>query len=247
MVNLLYRGVAPLQRARAMVLAGEIGLVKHVEASYLQSWLSQPAWGDWRSDDRWLWRLSTRHGSNGVLGDIGVHIVDFACYGAALDITDLCCRLQTFAKADNDRIDDYELDANDSFTINAGFDNGAIGVIHASRWASGHLNELKLRIYGDQGGLEVTCLRGGHLVADPRYTSLRASLGDDLESGTWRDLPVDPVPLNYARFVEAVRRGETDEPSFETATRLQRVLDLSFSSHARHAVLSTEFSPEAPT
>jgi len=80
MVNLTYRNVAPLQRAREMVIAGEIGTVKHVEASYLQSWLVSKAWGDWRSESTWLWRLSTGHGSNGVLGDVGIHILDFAAY-----------------------------------------------------------------------------------------------------------------------------------------------------------------------
>ncbi|MGH1477872.1 MAG: Gfo/Idh/MocA family protein [Geminicoccales bacterium] len=237
MVNLLYRGVAPLQQARRMTLAGEIGEVKHVEASYLQSWLAQPSWGDWRTDDRWLWRLSTRHGSNGVLGDIGIHILDFVCHGAALDITDVHCRLKTFQKAADDRIGDYQLDANDSFTINASFDNGAIGVVHGSRWASGYLNELALRIYGDKGGLEVKSWRGGHLVADPRYSSLRASLGQDMETGTWRDLQAPPEPLSYRHFVDAVRKNETQEPSFATAARLQQVLDTSFDSHARNAVL----------
>lgn len=247
MVNLLYRGVAPLQQARNIVLSGSIGEVKHIEASYLQSWLTQPTWGDWRRDDRWLWRLSTKHGSNGVLGDIGVHIVDFVCYGAALDITDIHCRLKTFSKAENNRIGDYQLDANDSFTINAGFDNGAIGVIHASRWASGHLNELKLRIYGDKGGLEVTSTRGGHLVADPRYSKLRASLEDNMESGVWSEIPVDPVPLNYERFVRAVRQDETEEPSFATATRLQQILDVSFQSHVQNVALSVTLSAESPS
>ena len=237
MVNLLYRGVAPLQTAREMILAGEIGAVKHVEASYLQSWLTQPAWGDWRTDDTWLWRLSTKHGSNGVLGDVGIHILDFACYGTGLDITDVHCRLKTFPKANGDRIGEYELDANDSFTINASFSNGAIGVIHSSRWASGHRNDLALRIYGEKGGLEVKCWRGGHLVADPRYTSLRASLGQDLETGTWRDVETRPVPLNYQRFVDAVRQGDNLEPSFATATRLQQILDTSFKSHAQNAAL----------
>ncbi len=46
MVNLLYRGVAPLETARRIIFAGEIGEVKHVEASYLQGWLAQPSWGD---------------------------------------------------------------------------------------------------------------------------------------------------------------------------------------------------------
>ncbi len=237
MVNLLYRGVAPLQTARRMILAGEIGEVKHVEASYLQSWLTQPSWGDWRTDDRWLWRLSTRHGSNGVLGDVGIHILDFVCYGAALDITDVQCRLKTFPKAEGDRIGDYDLDANDSFIINAGFDNGAIGVIHGSRWASGHRNHLQLRIYGDRGGLEVQSWRGGHLVADPRYSSLRASLGQDMESGTWQSLTAAPEPLNYQHFVNAIRQNNVREPSFATAARLQRVLDTSFQSHAAKTTL----------
>lgn len=239
MVNLLYRGVAPLQTAREMVLAGEIGEVKHVEASYLQSWLTQPSWGDWRTEDTWLWRLSTKHGSNGVLGDVGIHILDFACYGAALDITDVHCHLKTFPKARDDRIREYELDANDSFTMNARFDNGAIGVIHSSRWASGHRNDLALRIYGDKGGLEVKSWYGGDLVSDPDYSSLRACRDQDLETGTWRDVPARPVPLNYQRFVEAVRLGQTQEPSFATATRLQQILDISFQSHTQNAALST--------
>src|SRR6218665_1268138 len=82
MVNLTYRNVAELQKAREIVLSGEIGAVKHVEASYLQSWLVSKAWGDWRTESKWLWRLSKKHGSNGVLGDIGVHLLDFASYGS---------------------------------------------------------------------------------------------------------------------------------------------------------------------
>ena len=152
MVNLTYRNVAPLQRAREMVIAGEIGTVKHVEASYLQSWLVSKAWGDWRSESAWLWRLSTGHGSNGVLGDVGIHILDFAAYGAATDIDHVFARLKTFNKAPGGQIGEYMLDANDSFAMSVDFANGALGVVHASRWATGHLNELKLRIYGERGG-----------------------------------------------------------------------------------------------
>ena len=69
-----------------MVEAGEIGEVRHVQASYLQSWLTGRHWGDWRTEERWLWRLSSAHGSKGVLGDIGVHILDFVTFGTGLDI-----------------------------------------------------------------------------------------------------------------------------------------------------------------
>ena len=219
MVNLTYRNVAELQRARAIVQSGEIGEVKHVEASYLQSWLVSKAWGDWRKESKWLWRLSKKHGSNGVLGDIGIHILDFAVYGAATDIDHVFCRLKTFHKAEGDRIGEYDLDANDSFSMSVDFANGALGVVHASRFATGHMNDLRLRIFGDKGALEVN--------HSPKQSKLLTCLGADIESGVWSEETAPPVATNYQRFVEAVRAGKTLEPSFKHATNLQTVLDLS--------------------
>jgi len=218
MVNLTYRNVAEIQKARAMVLAGEIGTVRHVEASYLQSWLVSKAWGDWATEAQWLWRLSTKHGSNGVLGDVGIHILDFAGYGAATDVDHIFARLKTFDKAPGNRIGEYDLDANDSFTMTAEFANGAMGVIHASRWATGHLNELRLRMHGEKGAIEV--------IHTPDGSTLRACLGKDVETGTWTDIDAGTVPTNYERFVEAVRAGKTAEPGFRHAANLQKVLDL---------------------
>ncbi|MBO9099167.1 MULTISPECIES: Gfo/Idh/MocA family protein [unclassified Rhizobium] len=218
MVNLTYRNVAPLQRAREMVIAGEIGTVKHVEASYLQSWLVSKAWGDWRSESTWLWRLSTGHGSNGVLGDIGIHILDFAAYGAATDIDHVFARLKTFNKAPGGQIGEYRLDANDSFAMSVDFANGALGVVHATRWATGHLNELKLRVYGERGGLEV--------IHRPDGSELRVCTGDDVETAEWKVVDVPSVLTNYQRFVEAVRTGVPQDPNFRHAANLQKVLDL---------------------
>jgi predicted dehydrogenase len=45
MVNLTYRNVAQLQTARRLVTSGQIGKIRHVEASYLQSWLVSKIWG----------------------------------------------------------------------------------------------------------------------------------------------------------------------------------------------------------
>ena len=71
MVNLTYRNGPALCHAAEMVANGAIGAVRHFEASYLQSWLTQPAWGEWSTETQWLWRLSSAHGSLGVLGDVG--------------------------------------------------------------------------------------------------------------------------------------------------------------------------------
>ncbi|MBB4290936.1 putative dehydrogenase [Rhizobium leguminosarum] len=218
MVNLTYRNVAPLQHAREMVLSGELGTIRHVEASYLQSWLVSRAWGDWRTESTWLWRLSTGHGSNGVLGDVGIHILDFAAYGAATDIDHVFARLKTFNKAPGGQIGEYLLDANDSFTMSVDFANGALGVIHASRWATGHLNELKLRIYGERGSLEV--------IHRPSGSELHGCLGEGVETATWTQIEVEPVATNYQRFAEAVASGIQPDPNFRHAANLQKVLDL---------------------
>jgi predicted dehydrogenase len=230
MVNLTYRNVAEVQKARQMVLSGEIGKIRHIEASYLQSWLVSKAWGDWATESQWLWRLSTKHGSNGVLGDVGIHILDFAGYGAAADVEHIFARLKTFDKAPGNRIGEYDLDANDSFTMTAEFDNGAIGVIHASRWAVGHLNELRLRMHGDKGAIEV--------IHTPDGSTLKACLGDDIEKGIWRDVDAGEVLTNYQRFIDAVREGKTVEPGFRHAADLQKVLDLAMVTEKERRELS---------
>ena len=218
MVNLTYRNVPEIHKVRELVRSGKIGKVKHVEASYLQSWLVSKAWGDWREESQWLWRLSKSHGSNGTLGDIGIHIVDFVNFGSGAEMANIDCRLQTFHKAEGDRIGVYKLDANDSFVMSVGFDNGALGVVHASRWATGHLNELKLRVYGDKGGIELTHRLDG--------SELRVCLGRSINKATWRTLKVRPVKTTYELFVKAVRAGKTLEPSFAQAAKVQKVLDL---------------------
>jgi predicted dehydrogenase len=228
MVNLTYRNVPALQRARELVLAGELGTVRHVEASYFQSWLTSMHWGDWRTTPAWLWRLSRAHGSNGVLGDIGIHVLDLASYGAATEVADVTCRLKTFDKAEGGRIGDYVLDANDSFVMSVEFENGALGVIHATRLATGYIDDVHLRVFGDRGALEVSF--GYEKPAPERVSHLRVCLGEDRHTQTWTEIPLEPIETNYQRFIRAIREGQTIEPSFAHAARLQRLLDQALGS-----------------
>ena len=218
MVNLTYRNVAELHKARELVASGVIGTVKHIEGSYLQGWVAARDWSDPSIEGPWLWRLSKGHGSNGTLGDIGIHILDFTTFAAGTDIASMNCRLQVFHKVDGDKMGEYVLDANDSFIISAEFDNGAIGTIHSSRWASGHNNDQRLRLYGEKGGLELSHGHWGSL--------LRICVGKDVPENKWQEVKADPVQTNYQRFAEAVRTGVQTEPSFRHAAKLQQVLDL---------------------
>ena len=224
MVNLTYRNSPALQMARRMVDEGAVGTLRHIEASYRQSWLVSRAWGDWRSDPGWLWRLSRRHGSTGVLGDVGIHILDFATYAALDEIAEVRADLATFPKAPDDRIGDYILDANDSFALTARLTGGALAVILATRFATGHANDLSLALHGTKGALRVE--------TNGQASSLMASLGADVENHSWQGVETVPVPRNAELFAQALHCGRNEEPSFRRAAQLQRVIDAAAESAA---------------
>lgn len=221
MVNFSYRNSAAIHKAAELVKNGDIGRVIHFEASYLQSWIPSKCWGDWRTSPAWLWRLSKAHGSNGVLGDIGVHILDFTGYPlggfAALD-----CRLKVFPKAKGNRVGKYLLDANDSAVIIAEMENGALGVIHTSRWASGHQNTVFLRIFGERGAIRIDL--------DKSSNSLDICRGRDLDRAAWKTVELRQTPSIYERFVRSIRSGKNDNPDFRRGAEIQRALDACFES-----------------
>ncbi len=220
MVNLTYRNVAAIHHARKLVTEGTLGNIRHVEASYRQSWLVGKHWGDWKTMPMWLWRLSHKHGSKGVLGDVGIHILDFAAFANDAMPVAIQPRLKTFHKAPDDRIGEYPLDANDSAVMTVEFANGALGIIQASRFMTGHDNELHLRIHGDKGAVEVRHFEG--------WTELRTCTGEDVHTLAWRSVKAEPVETTYRKFINAVASGQNGSPDFRRAADLQRVLDLCF-------------------
>jgi predicted dehydrogenase len=216
MVNFSYRNSSAIQKASKLVQDGELGRILHFEACYLQSWLTSTAWGEWRKNPAWLWRLSTEHGSKGVLGDVGVHIVDFAGFPLG-DFASVNCRLKTFKKAPRDKIGKYKLDANDSAVITAEMKNGAIGTIHTTRWATGHANSLYLRIHGEKGAIFVDL--------DKSYTELQICRGKDINTNSWQTLKCGKTPSIYQRFIKSIKTGKNDAPDFTRGAKVQRVLD----------------------
>ena len=225
MVNLSYRDWPAIQAVASVVQAGAIGEIRHVEANYLQSWLASKIWGDWRTAPQWLWRLSSKHGSRGVLGDVGVHIVDFATFPAG-PIKSLYCKLKTFPKAPGNRIGEYVLDANDSAVMTVEFANGALGTIHTTRWSGGHANRLFLKISGTLGTVEIDSERS--------TSSYKFCAGQDLDKAQWITVEVKPTPSNYQRFVESIRTGVQDQPDFARGAAVQKVLDACIDSDTKN-------------
>ena len=226
MVNFSYRNSSALHAASRLVADGKIGRVMHVEASYLQGWLSNPYWGDWRKTPGGIpWRLLAEH-CQGNLGDIGCHIFDMTSCIAG-DIASVQADLIAFMKGlKGERLEDY---ANDSFAAMVRFAAGGLGVVHSSRWASGQINSLRCRVYGDKGSVEVDL--------DRSYTSYRACLGKDIpttpKQPEWKEYKVKDIPNLYARFIKAIQTGKNDASDFQNGLKVQACLDACFVSHKK--------------
>ena len=168
-----------------------------------------------------------------MLGDVGVHLIDFMSHATGLEVAELGCDLQTFRKAGGDRIGEYVLDANDSVSINARLGNGALCVMHATRYATGHHNTINLRVHGLKGGLKV------EYTNSPGETdTLAVCAGDEANTAAkWSEVELDDVPTVMESFAENVMEGKRGDPDFSHAATLQKVIDTAFAADAKGARL----------
>ena len=224
MVNFSYRNSSGYQELVKVVQSGKIGNIIHMDANYYQSWLSTKYWGDWRTQDKWLWRLSTNHGSMGTLGDIGVHIFDFASFPIG-SIKKLNAKLKTF-ESKGDKIKDYVLDANDSFISMVEFENGALGTITSTRFATGYSNRLELRIFGDKGAVKIEfddpINEGNKFMFTDDINREFSSKGDKLK---WEIIETKPCLNNFEKFIDSISHNNNHEPNFIRGAEIQKILD----------------------
>ncbi len=98
--------------------------------------------------------------------------------------------------------------------------------MHATRWATGHINSLRVRVFGDEGAVEVDL--------DRSVTSFRmARSKKPMQPAVWKDVTAPKAPNQYQRFLAAVRSGASDESDFVNGARVQACLDASFLSDKR--------------
>ena len=139
-----YSGYPMVKQAKQMVKEGVFGPIRKIYVEYPQGWLSTlteregNAGAAWRTDPK-------KSGKSGAMGDIGTHAAHLAEYISGLKITHLCAAL-------NIVVEGRGLD--DDGNVLLKFDNGASGVLMASQVAAGEENALKIRVYGEKGGLE---------------------------------------------------------------------------------------------
>jgi len=139
-----YTGYPMVKQGRQMVLSGIFGKIRKVFVEYPQGWLSTAleqtgnAQASWRTDP-------SKSGKAGAMGDIGTHAFNLAEYVSGLQVSAVCADINTV-------VEHRQLD--DDGTVLLRFENGASGVLIATQVAAGEENNVKVRVYGENGGIE---------------------------------------------------------------------------------------------
>jgi predicted dehydrogenase len=211
-----YTGYPMIRQARAMVRDGQLGTLRVVQAEYPQDWLTEnlEASGQkqaaWRTDP-------AKSGAGGATGDIGTHAYNLARFVTGLDLDSLAADLDAFVPG-------RPLDDNAHvllrFKAGNGGDKGAKGMIWASQVAPGNENALKLRVYGDKGGLEWAQEQPNHLwytpFGEPKRLLTRAGAGAGPDAARVSRIPsghpegyLEGFATIYAEAARAIRAARS--------------------------------------
>jgi predicted dehydrogenase len=139
-----YTGYPMVKQAKQLLKSGAIGKIRKVYVEYPQGWLSTlleaagNAQASWRTDPK-------KSGKAGCMGDIGTHAFNLAEYITGLEVTHICADI-------NIVVEKRLLDDDGAAFLK--FNSGATGVLMATQIAAGEENNVKIRVYGEKGGIE---------------------------------------------------------------------------------------------
>ena len=180
-----YSGYPMVRHAREMVASGKLGNIRVIQVEYAQDWLATNI--EAKGQKQAAWRTDPKlAGAGGSIGDIGTHAFHLAEFISGLEAKSLLADLDTFVSG-------RKLDDNANILLH--YSNGAKGMLWSSQVASGQENALRIRLFGDKGGLEwaqedpnylhytqlgeshQVLTRGGHGLAEAAVSATRTPAG----------------------------------------------------------------------
>lgn len=164
-----YLGYPMVWQARHMVTSGMLGAIRKVYVEYPQGWLS----GEEESHNKQAsWRTDpAQAGGAGCMGDIGTHAFGLVEFVLQDQVAKLCGTL-------NVHVPGRRLDDDGAALLQ--MQSGATGVLIASQVCAGEENPLKIRVYGEKGGIEWRQMEPNSVIYRPLgqpYQVLRAGGG----------------------------------------------------------------------
>ena len=207
-----YSGYAMIKEMKHRISKGELGTLRKIYVEYPQGWLTLPLEKEGQKQASWRTDPS-KSGAGGAVGDIGTHAAHLAEYVTGLKIQELSAQL-------NIHIKDRLLDDDSAALLR--FNQGVTGTLVATQVAAGEENTMKLRVYGDKGGVEWSHWDPNTLIwkpLDQPMQILRAANGYLSEAATslGRTPPGHPEGFLeafanlYMEFFEAIRAHAAGE------------------------------------
>ena len=140
----VYSGYPAVKEAKKRIARGDIGHVRRLFVEYSQGWLTKRI--ELEGGNNAVWRNDPKlAGKGGCVGDIGTHAWHLAEYVTGARVTKLCADLLRVAEG---------RPVDDDACAFMRFDAGFTGLLQATQIAAGEENNIRLRVYGDKGGLE---------------------------------------------------------------------------------------------
>ena len=248
MVGFTYRRVPAIALARQLVAEGRIGTVRHVRAQYLQDWIADP-------QAPYSWRLDKSKAGSGALGDIGAHVIDLTQHILGDTITEVVGAMDTFVperplpggegagllggtKANGAGTAEMaRVTVDDATAFLARFGSGAMGVVEATRFATGRKNAIRIEVNGSAGSLafdfEDMNVLEFYDAAEPAETAgfrriLATEPGHPYVGAWWP--PGHGLGYEHGfthqvvDLVRAIADGDQPRPSFADGAQVQAVL-----------------------
>jgi len=257
-VNFNYRRVPAIALAKQLIDSGRIGAIRHVRASYLQDWLSDP-------QSPMSWRLRKAEAGSGALGDLGSHLTDLLLHLTGESVTEVNGGTHTFVTqrpsgesgggsiggaAQGGALEDVTVD--DASWATLRLSGGGIAQVEVTRFARGRKNGLQLEIYGSNGSLvfdlenlnELWFCDGGAPAGEQGFTRILVTEAIHPWVGAW--WPDGHIigwehsfTHQFAQLLVDIRDDRPSTPSFADGLAVQRVLDAIERSAADHGALVT--------
>ena len=181
----VYSGYPAVKEAKARIANDELGKLRKVYVEYTQGWLSQRI--ELQGGNNAGWRTNPKTtGKAGCMGDIGTHAWHLIEYITGLKVEEVCTDLNTYVEGrlvDDDGASLLKLE------------KGVSGVLMATQIATGEANNIRIRVYGDRGGLEWRQMECNRLI-------LR-----------WADKPVEELYMGNNEQISDLAKWNTRTPA----------------------------------
>lgn len=229
MVCFNYRRAPAVAIASQIIAEGRIGDIYHYRGTYLQDWIIDP-------DFPRVWRLEKAQAGSGALGDISSHSIDLARYLVG-EITEVAGLLKTFIterRLPGSHIK-ATVDVDDAALSLVKFQNGAIGSIEGTRFATGRKNFNRFEINGSKGSIAFDLERMNELqlyIDEGPESGFKTVLATDARhpyiAAWWPPGHIIGYEHTFIHSVldllKAIDQQELPTPNFEDGVRNQRVL-----------------------